>query len=316
MLQYIQIQNNERVDKMSNVKKVVQCVPNFSEGRDLDKVERIINPFRGKEGVKLLDYSTDFDHNRAVVTVVGEPEAVKHAVIEAMGIAIEEIDMTKHEGQHPRMGAIDVVPFIPIKNMTMEEAVELAKEVGKEAWAKYNLPIFLYEKAASNPDRENLATVRKGQFEGMAEKVKAPEWAPDFGNGEIHPTAGITAVGARMPLVAFNVNLDSPTLEIANKIAKNVRHLSGGLRYCKGIGIELKERGIVQVSMNMTDYTKTALYRAFELIKIEARRYGVNVIGSEIIGLLPMEALIDTAVYYLGVEDFSMDQVLEYRMME
>jgi len=301
---------------MSNVKKVVQCVPNFSEGRDLDKVERIINPFRGKEGVKLLDYSTDFDHNRAVVTVVGEPEAVKHAMIEAMGIAIEEIDMTKHEGQHPRMGAIDVVPFIPIKNMTMEEAVELAKEVGKEAWAKYNLPIFLYEKAASNPERENLATVRKGQFEGMAEKVKAPEWAPDFGNGEIHPTAGITAVGARMPLVAFNVNLDSPTLEIANKIAKNVRHLSGGLRYCKGIGIELKERGIVQVSMNMTDYTKTALYRAFELIKIEARRYGVNVIGSEIIGLLPMEALIDTAVYYLGVEDFSMDQVLEYRMME
>lgn len=316
MLQYIQIQNNERVDKMSNVKKVVQCVPNFSEGRDLDKVERIINPFRGKEGVKLLDYSTDFDHNRAVVTVVGEPEAVKHAMIEAMGIAIEEIDMTKHEGQHPRMGAIDVVPFIPIKNMTMEEAVELAKEVGKEAWAKYNLPIFLYEKAASNPERANLATVRKGQFEGMAEKVKAPEWAPDFGNGEIHPTAGITAVGARMPLVAFNVNLDSPTLEIANKIAKNVRHLSGGLRYCKGIGIELKERGIVQVSMNMTDYTKTALYRAFELIKIEARRYGVNVIGSEIIGLLPMEALIDTAVYYLGVEDFSMDQVLEYRMME
>lgn len=316
MLQYIQIQNNERVDKMSNVKKVVQCVPNFSEGRDLDKVERIINPFRGKEGVKLLDYSTDFDHNRAVVTVVGEPEAVKHAVIEAMRIAIEEIDMTKHEGQHPRMGAIDVVPFIPIKNMTMEEAVELAKEVGKEAWEKYNLPIFLYEKAASNPERENLATVRKGQFEGMAEKVKAPEWAPDFGNGEIHPTAGITAVGARMPLVAFNVNLDSPTLEIANKIAKNVRHLSGGLRYCKGIGIELKERGIVQVSMNMTDYTKTALYRAFELIKIEARRYGVNVIGSEIIGLLPMEALIDTAVYYLGVEDFSMDQVLEYRMME
>ena len=233
-----------------------------------------------------------------------------------MGIAIKEIDMTKHEGQHPRMGAIDVVPFIPIKNMTMEEAVELAREVGKEAWEKYNLPIFLYEKAASNSDRENLANVRKGQFEGMSEKVKAPEWAPDFGETEIHPTAGITAVGARMPLVAFNVNLDSPNLEIANKIAKNVRHLSGGLRYCKGIGIELKERGMVQVSMNMTDYTKTALYRAFELIKIEARRYGVNVVGSEIIGLLPMEALIDTAVYYLGVEDFSMDQVLESRMME
>lgn len=301
---------------MGSVKKIVQCVPNFSEGRDLDKVERIINPFRGKEGVKLLDYSTDYDHNRAVVTVVGEPEAVKSAVLEAMGIAIKEIDMTKHEGQHPRMGAIDVVPFIPIKNMTMEEAVELAKEVGKEAWGRYNLPIFLYEKAASRPERENLATVRKGQFEGMAEKVKEPDWAPDFGNQEIHPTAGITAVGARMPLVAFNVNLDSPNLEIANKIAKNVRHLTGGLRYCKGIGIELKERGIVQVSMNMTDYTKTALYRAFELIRIEARRYGVNVVGSEIIGLVPMEALIDTAVYYLGIEDFSMDQVLEARMME
>lgn len=306
----------ERVDEMSNVKKIVQCVPNFSEGRDLEKIERIISPFRGKEGVKLLDYSNDFDHNRAVVTVVGEPEAVKAAVIEAMGIAIKEIDMTKHEGQHPRMGAIDVVPFIPIKNMTMEEAVELAKEVGKEAWEKHKLPIFLYEKAASSPARENLATVRKGQFEGMAEKVKDPDWAPDFGESNIHPTAGITAVGARMPLVAFNVNIDTPNIEIANKIAKNVRHLTGGLRYCKGIGIDLKERGIVQVSMNMTDYTKTALYRAFELIKIEARRYGVNVVGSEIIGLLPMEALIDTAVYYLGVEDFSMDQVLESRMME
>lgn len=301
---------------MSNVKKIIQCVPNFSEGRDLEKVERIINPFRGKEGVKLLDYSTDFDHNRAVVTVVGEPEAVKAAIVEAMGIAIKEIDMTKHEGQHPRMGATDVVPFIPIKNMTMDEAVQLAKEVGKEAWEKYGLPIFLYEKAASSPTRENLATVRKGQFEGMAEKVKDPEWTPDFGENSIHPTAGITAVGARMPLVAFNVNIDTPNIEVANSIAKSVRHMSGGLRYCKGIGIDLKERGIVQVSMNMTDYTKTALYRVFELIKIEARRYGVNVVGSEIIGLLPMEALIDTAVYYLGVENFSMDQVLESRMME
>jgi len=304
------------VDEMLNTKKMVQCVPNFSEGRDLEKIDRIINPFRGKEGVKLLDYSNDLDHNRTVVTLVGEPEAVKAAIIEAMGVAIKEIDMNNHDGQHPRMGAIDVVPFIPIKNMTMDEAVELAKEVGREAWEKYNLPIFLYEKAASSPVRENLATVRKGQFEGMAEKLKDPEWSPDFGENEIHSTAGITAIGARMPLVAFNVNIDTPNIEVANKIAKNVRHLTGGLRYCKGIGIELKERGIVQVSMNMTDYTKTSLYRAFELIKIEARRYGVNVVGSEIIGLLPMEALIDTAVYYLGVEDFSMEQVLESRMME
>jgi glutamate formiminotransferase / 5-formyltetrahydrofolate cyclo-ligase len=296
--------------------KIVQCVPNFSEGRDLEKIEKIVNPFRAKEGVKLLDYSRDMDHNRVVVTVVGEPEAVKNAMIEAMGVAIEVIDMTKHSGQHPRMGAVDVVPFIPIKNISMTEAVELSKEFAREASEKYNLPIFLYEKSASDPQRENLAVVRKGEFEGMAEKVKLPEWRPDFGPAEVHKTAGVTAVGARMPLVAFNVNLDTPNLEIASKIAKNVRFLGGGLRFCKAIGIDLKERGITQVSMNMTDYSKTALYRSFELIKIEARRYGVNVVGSEIIGLVPMEALIDTAVYYLGVEDFSMEQVLESRIME
>lgn len=301
---------------MSNTKKLIQCVPNFSEGRDLQKIERIVNPFRGKDGVKLLDYKRDDDHNRVVVTVVGEPIAVKNAVLEAMEIAIKEIDMTKHQGQHPRMGAIDVVPFIPVKNVSMTEAVELAKELAKEASEKLDLPIFLYEKAATSPQRENLATVRKGEFEGMAEKIKQPEWAPDFGKAEIHPTAGVTAVGARMPLVAFNVNLNTNNIEIANKIAKNVRFINGGLRFCKAIGIELKDRGIVQISMNMTDYTKTALYRAYELIKIEAQRYGVTAIGSEIIGLLPMEAMIDTAVYYLGVEDFSMEQILETNLME
>ncbi|MEN1758981.1 glutamate formimidoyltransferase [Anoxynatronum sibiricum] len=297
------------------MKQIVQCIPNFSEGRDLDKIEKIVSPFRGKEGVKLLDYSCDEDHNRMVVTVVGEPEPLKKAVLEAVGVAVELIDMSRHEGQHPRMGAVDVIPFVPIRNVTMEEAVAMAKDVAAAAWEIYQLPIFLYEKAASAPHRENLAAVRKGQFEGMAEKIKDSQWHPDFGN-QLHPTAGITAVGARMPLVAFNVNLDCNNLDFANQIAKNVRHLSGGLRYCKGIGIELKERGIVQVSMNMTDYSKTALYRVFELIRIEARRYGVNVVGSEIIGLLPMEALIDTAVYYLGVENFSMDQVLEKRIME
>lgn len=296
--------------------KIVECVPNFSEGKDLDKIEKIVNPFRGKEGVKLLDYSRDVDHNRVVVTVVGEPQAVKQAMLEAMGVAIEVIDMRSHKGEHPRMGAVDVVPFIPVKNMTMTEAVELSKEFAKEASEKYNLPIFLYEKSATSPDRENLANIRKGEFEGMFEKIKQPEWKPDFGPQEVHPTAGVTAVGARMPLVAFNVNLGTNNIEIANKIARNVRFLNGGLRYCKAIGVELKDRGIVQVSMNMTDYTKTALYRAFELIKVEARRYGVPVIGSEIIGLVPMEALIDTAVYYLGVEDFSMDQILENRIME
>lgn len=296
--------------------KIVQCVPNFSEGRDLEKIEKIVSPFRGKVGVKLLDYSNDQDHNRCVVTVVGEPEAVKKAVVEAMGIAVELIDLRNHSGQHPRMGAVDVVPFIPIKNVTMEEAVEMAKEVAKEASEKYNLPIFLYEKAASAPHRENLAAIRKGEFEGMAEKIKQPEWTPDFGPAERHPSAGSTAVGARMPLVAFNVNLSTSDVEIASKIAKNVRFIGGGLRFCKAIGVDLADRGIAQVSMNMTDYSKTALYRAFELIRVEAKRYGVNIVGSEIIGLVPMAALVDTAVYYLGVEDFSMDQILETRLME
>ena len=301
---------------MSSMKQIVQCVPNFSEGRDLKKIEKIVEPFRAKDGVKLLDYQNDEDHNRAVVTVVGAPEPLKEAIVEAMGVAIDVIDMRQHQGQHPRMGAIDVIPLIPIKNVTPQEAVEISKDVANIAADQYSLPIFLYEKSAAKPERQNLAAIRKGQFEGMAEKIRLPEWKPDCGPAEIHPTAGVTAIGARMPLVAYNVNLDTRNFEIADRIAKQVRHISGGLRYCKGIGIELKDRGIVQVSMNMTDYTKTALYRVFELIKIEARRYGVNVVGSEIIGLVPMEALIDTAAFYLGLEDFSMEQVLEYRIYE
>ena len=301
---------------MTITNKIIECVPNFSEGRDLKKIEKIVEPFRGKEGVKLLDYQSDEDHNRSVVTVVGEPEALKAAIVQSMGEAIKAIDMNSHQGQHPRMGAIDVVPFIPVKNISVEEAVEISKSTAKEAAEKYNLPIFLYEQSASRPERQNLATVRKGQFEAMAEKLAQPEWKPDFGPQQVHPTAGVTAMGARMPLVAYNVNLDTNQLEIADSIAKKVRHISGGLRYCKGIGIELKDRGIVQVSMNMTDYTKTALYRVFELIRIEARRHGVNVVGSEVIGLVPMEALIDSAAYYLRLEDFSMEQVLEYRIYE
>jgi len=298
------------------MKRIIECVPNFSEGRDTDKIEKIVTSFREKEGVRLLDYQRDHDHNRLVVTIVGEPRALKPALLEAIGTAIELIDMRKHQGQHPRMGAIDVVPFIPIRKITMEEAVDISKQVAREASEKYELPVFLYEESATQPNRKNLASIRKGQFEGMAEKIRAPEWAPDFGPSKIHPTAGATAVGARMPLVAFNVNLDSDNLEIADQIAKRVRHINGGLPYCKALGIALKERGIVQVSMNMTDYTKTALYRSFELIKTEAGRHGVNVVGSEIVGLVPMGALIDTAVYYLGIEDFSIEQVLEYRIME
>ena len=278
--------------------KIIECVPNFSEGRDLEKIDQIVAPFRIKAGVKLLDYSNDEDHNRLVVTLVGEPEALYEAIVEAVGVAVRLIDLNQHTGQHPRMGAVDVIPFIPIKNTSMEEAIELSKKVAAKVAEIYHLPVFLYE------------------FEGMAEKIKLPEWQPDFGPAERHPTAGTVAIGARMPLVAYNINLSTDNLEIATKIAKNIRHINGGLRYVKAMGVELKERNITQVSINMTDYTRTALYRAFELVRIEARRYGVTIVGSEIIGLVPMEALIDTASYYLGLENFSMQQVLEARIIE
>ncbi|MFO7888067.1 MAG: glutamate formimidoyltransferase [Eubacteriales bacterium] len=296
------------------MESILECVPNFSEGRDLDKIEKIVESFRGKKGVKLLDYSNDEDHNRCVVTVVGEPEELKKAVLQAIDKAVELIDLTKHEGQHPRMGAVDVVPFIPIRNVTVEEADKLAKEVAEKASEKHNLPFFLYEKSASASHRSNLAKIRKGQFEKMSEKMEDEEWKPDFGPDKVHPTAGVTAIGARMPLVAYNINLDTDNLEIANKIARQIRHINGGFRYCKSIGIELEDRNIVQVSMNLTDYTKTAVYRVFETVKMECKRYGVNVLGSEIIGLVPMAALVDTAEYYLGLEDFKIDQVLETRL--
>jgi glutamate formiminotransferase len=301
---------------MTKIHRIVECVPNFSEGRDLGKIERIVQPFRAREGVKLLDCQRDEDHNRCVVTVVGEPEPLKKAILEAMAAAIAAIDMRTHQGQHPRMGAVDVVPFIPVKGVTMTEAVELSRQVAEAAAQKFNLPIFLYEESAAASHRRNLADVRKGQFEGMPEKLKQSEWRPDFGPAAIHPSAGVTAIGARMPLVAYNVNLGTADLEIAKDIARKIRHLSGGLRYCKALGIELKDRGIVQVSINMTDYTRTALYRVLELIRIEARRWGVPVVGSEIVGLVPMGALIDTAAYYLQLEDFKAEQVLEARIYE
>ncbi len=296
--------------------KIVECVPNFSEGRDLEKIEKIISAFRGREGVKLLDYSSDKDHNRTVVTVAGEIELLKECIINFMEKAIELIDLREHHGQHPRMGAVDVVPFIPIKNVTMEEAVELSKEVAETASKKFNLPIFLYEKSASCAARENLATIRKGEFEGMAEKLQNSEWTPDYGPNHPHSSAGVTAIGARMPLVAFNVNLDTPNLDIATAIGKKVRFIGGGLRFCKAMGVKLEDRNITQVSMNMTDYTKTALYRSLEMVRMEAKRYGVNVVGTEIVGLVPMQALIDCAEYYMGIENFSSDQILESKLME
>lgn len=301
---------------MPEDKKIIECVPNFSEGRDLDKIEKIVSPLRGKAGVKLLDYQRDEDHNRMVVTVIGSTDALKEAIIETIGVAVDLIDLRTHKGQHPRMGAVDVLPFIPIRHVSMDEAIARSNEVAEIVAERYELPVFLYEKSATRPERKNLANIRRGQFEGMAEKLLRPEWKPDYGPARVHPTAGVTAIGARMPLVAFNVNLNTDKIEIADQIAKRVRHASGGLRYCKGIGVGLKDRGIVQVSMNMTDYTKTALYRSFEMIRMEARRYGVGIVGSEIVGLVPMEALFDTAAYYLGLEDFSLEQVLEYHMME
>ena len=297
--------------------KIIECVPNFSEGRDLKKLEQILDCFRGKEGVKLLDYSSDQDHNRSVVTVIGEPDALRDAMVEAIGKAVELIDMTKHQGQHPRMGCVDVVPFIPIRNATVEDADRVAKETAAAAAERFGQPFFLYEKSATAPHRENLAEIRRGQFEGMAEKMLDQEkWKPDFGPATIHPTGGVTAIGARMPLIAYNINLDTDNLEIANKIAKAIRHISGGFRYCKALGVMLEDRGIAQVSMNLTDYTKTPVYRVFETVKMEAHRYGVNVLDSEVVGLVPQEALIDCASYYLQFGDFRNTQVLENRLLE
>jgi glutamate formiminotransferase len=291
--------------------KLIECVPNFSEGRDRDVVDRIAAPFSAQQGVKLLDVQTDADHNRMVVTALGSARGIKAAVMQAMEQALAVIDMTRHEGQHPRMGAVDVVPFIPVQETTMDEAVALSKEVAGEAAARFDLPVFLYERSATAPHRVNLAAIRKGQFEGMAAKLEDPLWRPDFGPRRVHPTAGVTAMGARAPLVAFNVNLGTDRAEIADAIARKVRHIGGGLRCCKAMGVTLEDRGQVQVSMNMTDFSRTALYQALELIRIEAKRYGVPVVGSEVVGLVPMQALIDCAAFYLGLEDFRPEQVLE-----
>lgn len=296
--------------------KIVECIPNFSEGIDKEKVENIVNVFRGVEGVKLLDYSSDADHNRTVVTVVGEPTALENAIINMAEKVYENIDMSKHKGGHPRMGALDVVPFVPIEGVSMDDCIEIANRVGKVIGEKYNVPVYLYEKAATAPHRENLAKVRKGQYEGFFEKIKEEDWAPDYGPAEVNVKGGCVAIGAREPLVAFNVNLGTDNVEIADKIAKKVRHIGGGLRFVKAMGVMLEDRNIAQVSMNLVNYEKTTVYSAFEMVKMEAKRYGVPVIGSEVIGLLPMAALVKSAEYYLQIENFSMDQILEKRIAE
>jgi len=296
--------------------KLIECVPNFSEGRRKEVIEAIIDEAR-KFKVKILDYSPDADHNRTDVTFIGEPEEVKKAALAMSMKAVELIDMNKHKGEHPRMGAMDVVPFIPLMGTTMEECIELAKQFASEFSEKAGVPCYLYEEAATRPDRKNLANIRRGEFEGLKEEIgKNDDKRPDFGPNHIHPTAGATAVGARFFLIAFNVNLSTDDISIAKSIAKAVRHSSGGYRYVKAMGFEIKERGIVQVSMNMVNYKGTPLFRVFETIKREAERYGVSIVGSEIVGLIPMEALIDVADFYLRLENFDENQVLEKRLLE
>ncbi|MGX7024301.1 glutamate formimidoyltransferase [Vagococcus hydrophili] len=296
--------------------KIIECVPNFSEGKNEEVINGLVSIAKSVGGVTLLDHSSDASHNRSVFTLVGDEVGIQEAAFQLVKYASENIDMTKQQGEHPRMGATDVVPFIPIKDSSVEECVEISKKVAKRINDELNIPIFLYEDSASTPSRKNLAKVRKGQFEGMPEKLQEEEWAPDFGERKIHPTAGVTAVGARMPLVAFNVNLDTSDITIANKIAKIIRASGGGFKYAKGIGVMLEDRNIAQVSMNMVNFEGTPLYRTFETIRMEAKRYGVNIIGSEIIGLTPAKAMIDCAEYYLQVEDFDYGkQILENHLL-
>src|SRR2546428_6869450 len=295
--------------------RIVECVPNFSEGRRKDVIDAIANAIRSIPNITLLDVEYNADHNRSVITFVGEPEPVKIAALAGAAKAVELIDLTKHKGEHPRMGAVDVVPFVPISGVTMEDCVRLAKEFGKELSEKYQVPVFLYEEAASKPERRNLADVRSGEFEGLREEIgKNPARKPDYGPDRIHPTAGATAVGAREVLIAYNVNLGTSDVSVAKRVAHQARVRDGGLEYVKALGFELKERGIVQVSMNMTNYRKSQLFKAFELVKLLSDRQGVPVVGSEIVGLVPMDALVDSAEFYLALEKFSPEQVLEKKL--
>ncbi|MBQ1685370.1 MAG: glutamate formimidoyltransferase [Clostridia bacterium] len=302
--------------------KIIECVPNISEGRNHEVIEACVDQVRNTAGVTLLDYSSDASHNRSVITFMGSPEGVMNAAVALAKKAVELIDLNHHTGEHPRMGAIDVCPLIPLKDCTKEETVEYSKQLGERMWNEAGIPIFLYEDSASAPHRVNLADIRRGQFEGMAEKVKDPMWTPDFGGAQIHPTAGCTAVGCRMPLVAFNINLSTDNVEIAKTIAKIIRRKNGGFDCVKSNGflIEVEadeEKGIpahkyAQVSINMTDFTRTPLYRVVEVTKAEAKRWGVHVTGTEIIGLTPMRALIDSCEYYLQLNEFDADkQIIE-----
>ena len=298
--------------------KLVECVPNFSVSRERDEAvfQGLVDTANSIPGCTVLDVQTDGDHNRCVFTMVGSPAAIEEAAFQLAKKAAETIDMTKHQGQHPRMGATDVIPFIPTMDMTVEECVDLSKRVAERLWTELSIPSFLYEDSASRPERRNLAACRKGQFEGMPEKLLQPEWAPDYGERKIHPTAGITAIGARMPLIAYNINLDTSDLEIANKIARAIRAAGGGFKDCKAIGVMLEERNVAQVSMNLVNYEGTPIYYVFEMVRALADRYGVRITGSELVGLTPGKALLDCAEYYLKLEGFdARKQVMEYHLI-
>jgi glutamate formiminotransferase len=290
---------------------IIECVPNFSEGRNRQTIEKIAGAFRGREGIKLLDYSADCDHNRMVVTAAGEPGAMFDAVIEAVGIAVGEIDLCSHSGQHPRIGAVDVIPFIPLRGMDLQDASVLAVTVARSIAGRYSLPVYMYEYSASAGHRQNLASVRSGGFEGLSGKMKLPEWKPDFGPATPHPTAGAVAVGARRPLIAFNVNIDSNDIEIAKFIARKIRFSSGGLPSVKALGMKIESKNLVQVSVNLTDYTITPLCRVIEAIYAEAAQAGVGTAGIELIGLIPEQALAGTAGLCQGFENFSIERALE-----
>ena len=299
-------------------KRIVECVPNFSEGRDKAVIGRIVSAIETSGGVKVLDVDPGEATNRTVVTFVGSPEAVVEAAFAGVKKAAELIDMRKHKGAHPRMGATDVIPFVPqSKDVTVEECVELSKRVAQRIWDELKVPSFLYEDSATRPERRNLATCRKGEFEGMPEKLLQEDWAPDYGERKIHPTAGITAIGARMPLVAFNINLATSDVEVAKKIAKVIRGSSGGFRSCKAMGFMMEDRGIAQVSMNMVNYEDTPLYVVYEQVRALAERYGTYIVDSEIVGLTPAKAMIDCAEFYLKAKDFDChNQIMEYHLLD
>ncbi len=297
------------------MEEIIECVPNISEGRRKEVVEEIVKNLRST-GVKILDYSSDPDHNRSVITFVGDKETVKRGALQVARDAVRLIDLRKHHGTHPRMGAVDVIPFIPIKNATMKDCIEISKEVGKQIAEELRVPVYLYAESATTPERKKLPNIRKGEFEGFFEKIKQPEWAPDFGEREVHPTAGVTAVGAREFLIAYNINLATTDLKIAKKIARSIRESSGGLQYIQAKGMELKEKNCVQVSMNILNYKKAPLYRVFEIVKMEAARYGVNIVESELVGLMPMKAALDSLAFYLQFPKLSTDQIVETKIYE